>query len=176
MERVWYFAYGSNMQTATFAGRRGVTPSAARAARVRGWRLVVDKPPLVGTTHSFVNIVPDSDAEVFGVAYEITADDMAHIELTEGVSLGNYRRVAIDVIPLEAPHAPRAALTLVSDRRAETLRPSAHYMALLIEGAETHGLPSEWIAFLRALPTAADTPEAATARTQVDRALARLRR
>jgi len=45
--RIWYFAYGSNMQAATFRGRRGIEPLRALAARLPGWRLVLDKPPLV---------------------------------------------------------------------------------------------------------------------------------
>ena len=64
----------------------------------------------------------------------------------------------------------------VSDRRDPQLRPSTIYMALLIEGAEEHGLPAQWIAHLRAIPTAADTAAAAAARRMVDDVLARLKR
>ena len=176
MEPVWYFAYGSNMQTATFGGRRGITPVSAHTARAPGWRLVLDKPPLLGPAPGFANLVPDAGAEVFGVVYEISADDMAHVELTEGVAIDNYRRVEIDVVALAAGPAALRALTLVSDKRAPGLRPSARYMALLIDGAEEHGLPDEWIALLRSLPTAAESFEAAAARALLDDALAKVRR
>ena len=45
MSRVWYFAYGSNMQSATLRGRRGIAYRRALPARVSGWRVVFDKPP-----------------------------------------------------------------------------------------------------------------------------------
>ena len=152
MDRVWYFAYGSNMQAATFAGRRGIAPSRALAARVLGSRLCLDKTPLLPIGESFANLISEAGAETCGVLYEITADEMAHIDLTEGVLLENYRRIEIEAVPLTAT-TPLRAYTLVSDKHSPELQPSEYYMALLIEGAETHGLPPEWIAMLRAIPT-----------------------
>jgi hypothetical protein len=43
---MWYFAYGSTMGSATLRGRRGIAVGRAVAARVPGWRVVFDKPPL----------------------------------------------------------------------------------------------------------------------------------
>lgn len=173
--RVWYFAYGSNMQPATFAGRRGIAPSRAIAARAAGWRLVLDKTPLVPIGESFANLRADPDAVAYGVAYEITADDLAHVDLTEGVLIENYRRVEVDVEPL-AGGEPRRAYTLVSDRCSPDLLPSAYYMTLLIEGAETHGLPAEWIAMLRAVPTCASSAETMEVRAFIQAGLARMKR
>ena len=86
MARVWYFAYGSNMQAATLRGRRGITWASAVPARLAGWRFVCDKPPLLPTMgEAFANLVPEEGAEVYGVLFELEADDLAHVELTEGV-------------------------------------------------------------------------------------------
>src|SRR6185436_7651685 len=82
---VWYFAYGSNMQPATFAGRRGIAAARALPARLAGWQLVFDKPPLLPMGQGMGNVVVAVGAEVFGVAYAITGDDLAHVDLTEGV-------------------------------------------------------------------------------------------
>jgi cation transport regulator ChaC len=174
-DRVWYFAYGSNMQPATFAGRRGIRPSRAVAAQAPGWRLVLDKTPLVPGGASFANLRADADAFAWGVAYEIGADDLAHVDLTEGVLIGNYARVEIDVNPIDASE-PSRAFTLVSDKRSDDLRPSDRYMALLIEGALAHGLPDEWIAMLRAIPTCAESADAIAGRRIVDAGLAAMRR
>jgi gamma-glutamylcyclotransferase len=174
--RISYFAYGSNMQRATFVGRRGIAPATAEPARAAGWRLVLDKPPLIPSSHGFANLVADRDGEVFGVLYALSDEDMAHVELTEGVALGNYRRVEIEVVRLAAALRPTRALTLISDERDPQLRPSTLYLARLIAGAEEHGLPAEWIARLRAIPTAPDSPAAAAARRIIDEALARLKR
>lgn len=181
--RVWYFAYGSNMQPATFAGRRGITPSRALAVRAPGWELVLDKPPLVPIGESFANLVAAPAREVFGVAYEITADDLAHVDLTEGVLIGNYTRIEIAIEPLAGTpcdgttggNHPSRAFTLVADKRAPDLLPSDRYMALLIEGAEHHGLPAAWLAMLRAIPTKAPSLEATAARAIIDAGLSAAR-
>ena len=184
MSHVWYFAYGSNMQLATFAGRRGITPTRALAARARGWELVLDKPPLVPIGESFANLVATAEGEVFGVVYEITADDLGHIDLTEGVLIGNYARVEIAIEPLggEPPDGstgasdpPSRAFTLVADKHAPDLLPSDRYMALLVEGALHHRLPAEWIAKLRAVPTKPSSLEATAARAIIDAGLAAAR-
>jgi len=168
----WYFAYGSNMQTATLRGRRGVAWTRAVAARTRGWRVVFDKPPLVPIPHAFANLVPDPEAESFGVAFEVSAADLAHIELTEGVFVGNYSPVLVPVEPL-APLTgfPREAFSLSSEHRDARRRPSSRYMRIVIEGALEHGLPDAWIETLRAVPCEPEHPTAAALRSLVDRAL-----
>jgi hypothetical protein len=170
---VWYFAYGSNMQTATFRGRRGIRFSRALPARAAGWRLVLDKPPLLPVGHAFANILPDPAAHVLGVLYEISRTDLEHVGLTEGVPIENYRWAEIAVEPLAAP-PPGVVLaaTLISDRRDPALAPSDRYMACLIAGAEEHGLPPEYVAWLRSLPACPETAEAVRFRALMDEVLA----
>jgi len=170
---VWYFAYGSNMHSATLRGRRGVAWKRALPARAPGWRIVFDKPPLVPVGESYANLVGDASSETFGVVYEVSAEDLEHIELTEGVRIENYARVAITVVPLTAPAEPVVAATLVSERRDPSLLPSERYMACVVAGATEHGLPPEWIAFLRAVPARPETAEAALWRPQLDAAMRR---
>ena len=146
---IWYFAYGSNMETATFRGRREIEFGQALAARADGWRLVLDKPPLVPMGSSFANIVADPVAHTFGVLYEIDADGLAHLDLTEGVLIGNYQRIEVAVVPLTPSLSPLDAFTLVSDRRDAELSPSHRYLSCLINGAIEHGLPADWVAHLR---------------------------
>ena len=161
---VWYFAYGSNMQRATLCGRRGIEPLRALAARAAGWRLALDKPPLVPVGEAFANIVPDPHAAVLGVLYELTPADWEHVELTEGVRIGNYRSVTLRASSLAGPALEVDAFALTSDRRDPTLTPSERYMACLVAGAEEHGLPPEYVAFLRGVPARPETPEAAALR------------
>src|SRR5262249_19370755 len=151
-------------------GRRGIVAARAVPARLAGWQLVFDKPPLLPMGQGMGNVVVAAEAAVFGVAYAITADDLAHVDLTEGVLIDNYRRVPVDVAPL-AGGATFEAWTLPSDRRDATLLPSQRYMALLIDGAEHHGLPAEYVTWLRACPAVAESPESTAARVFIDRAL-----
>ncbi|MCW5893166.1 MAG: gamma-glutamylcyclotransferase [bacterium] len=166
---IWYFAYGSNMQRETFCGRRGIVCERAVPVRVPGWRVVFDKPPLLPIGEAFANLVPDPAATAIGVAYAVSADDLAHIELTEGVAIGNYRRVTIPVEPLAAvSDGPCEAASLSSDRRDGSLRPSTRYMGLIIAGALEHGLPEPWLAFLRGVPTGAESALASATRPLLD--------
>ena len=171
---LWYFAYGSNMQSATLRGRRGIGFQRAVAGRLHGWRLVLDKPPLVSIGQSFANIIRDTTAEVLGVLYEISEADLAHLDVTEGVPLGNYQRIEIAVQPLSDGHdATLNAFTLTSDHRDPVLQPSSRYMGLLIDGALEHGLPAEYVAFLRTVPARPETAEAAQFRPLLDQVLRR---
>jgi hypothetical protein len=171
---VWYFAYGSNMQSATLSGRRGVRFRRAVPARAPGWRLVFDKPPLVPMGHATGNILPEPGAETLGVVFEIGAEDLAHIELTEGVLIGNYRRVEVEIAPLApVPSAPAQAFSLSSDRRDPSLRPSVRYMTLVIAGAVEHGLPAGHVEMLRRVPVVEESAEALVLWSFVDEALRR---
>jgi hypothetical protein len=170
---VRYFAYGSNMETATFRGRRGIAFARALPARAPGWRLVLDKPGIVPVGEAFANIVTDPAAAVLGVLYEITEDDLAHVDFTEGVLIDNYRRIEIAVALLAAPDDTLMAHTLVSDRRAPDLLPSDRYMACLIAGAVEHGLPAAYVEFLRQHPARAESAAARAFRPVVDAVLRR---
>ena len=174
-ELVWYFAYGSNMQPATFGGRRGIVPRAAVPTRLAGWQLVFDKPPILPVGGAMANVVESAGSEVLGVAYHVTSTDVAHIDLTEGVMIGNYRRVAVRVAPLVGG-AELEAFTLTSERRDPTLCASHRYMGLLIDGALAHGLPAEYVEWLRQRPAVEETAEAIAARASLDRALGALKK
>ena len=163
---VWYFAYGSNMQSATLRGRRGIVYRRAVAGELRGWRLVVDKPPLFGTSESFANIVRDRSASVWGVLFDIDDADLAHIDLTEGVLIGNYQRIAVDVIAEDGRAV--GAHTLTSERRDASLRPSTRYMELLIAGAVEHRLPASYVEMLQSIEATPPTAESLEFRAMMD--------
>lgn len=178
MERAWYFAYGSNLHTAIFGGRRGVAHYRAVPGRLAGWRLVFDKPPLFPIGESFANLVQDGGASAVGVLYEIEAEELQHIDLTEGVPIGNYARIEVEVETIglhDGLGAAVAAHTLVSENRDPSLCPSHRYMELVIEGARAHGLPAEHIDALRRVPSRPSTPEALAAQQQIDDLIRRLR-
>jgi hypothetical protein len=169
VDLVWYLAYGSNMQSETLRGRRGIAYRRAVPVIAAGWRLVFDKPSLLGTAHSFANVVPDATAEVLGVAFEMTVEDLAHVEHSEGVGFGNYRSIEIAVRPIDATLAdPRRAVTLASDRRDPDRRPSTRYLDLVIAGATEHDLPEAWIARLRGEPAEPESDDSARLRPLLD--------
>ena len=171
---VWYFAYGSNMQTATFRGRRGIEFAEARSGRLAGWRLVFDKPPLVPVGEAFANIIADPEATVLGALYRISEEDLGHIDLTEGVLIGNYQRIPVTVA-LHGSAETVEAFTLTCAQSDPTLKPSTRYMALLIEGAIEHGLPADYVDWLRTVPACEENAVAAKFRPVMDDLFAKRR-
>lgn len=161
------------METATFRGRRGIEYGRAVAARLPGYRLVLDKPPLFPIGESYANLIADASAEVLGVLYEVGEIELAHIDLTEAVPVGNYRWIEVAVVPLVAPQETWPARTLISEKSDPGLRPSRRYMACLIAGALEHGLPLDYVDFLRGIEACEESAESLRLRPHLDRFLAR---
>lgn len=155
---LWYFGYGSNMDTRTFVGRRGMRPREVLAGRLDGWSLAFDLP--VGTGERGVaNLRPRLGAHVWGVLYRITVKEAARLDRSEGVHRGAYTRA--EVVVRTHDQRERGAFTYRSRRSDPGRKPSRRYMGLLLAGARDHGLPEEYVASLRALELAIDERDAA---------------
>jgi hypothetical protein len=84
----------------------------------------------------------------------ITVQQSEHLDRTEGVPRGAYRRIPVSAIVDGSEQI--AAFTYQSDRISLGRKPSARYIRLLIEGAVQHGLPPGYIRYLRNFELAAD--------------------
>jgi len=84
----------------------------------------------------------------------ITVEQSKHLDRTEGVPRGAYRRIPVNAIVDGREQI--AAFTYQSDRISLGRKPSARYMGLLIEGAVHHGLPPSYLRYLRNFELAAD--------------------
>jgi len=153
---LWYFAYGSNMSRAIFVERRGMHPAAAMPGWVAGYRLCFDLPIGPGE-RGVANIVADSGARTWGVLYCITADAGERLDRSEGVQGGFYRRHAVAVTAADAQIID--AFTYVSLYASPERKPSPRYMGLLLDGAREHGLPAEYVTYLRGFALARDERE-----------------
>jgi cation transport regulator ChaC len=174
VSRTFYFAYGSNMESSTLSGRRGIEWSRSAPAVARGWRLTVDKPSLLGTGEAMATIEADPGGEVWGVLFDIAQADYEHLELTEGVLIDHYRRTTIEVAPSHSWDTPLVdAVTLVSADHDPTLKPTTRYMNLLVAGAVEHGLPGSWVETLRRIEAVEEKAEHAALRPYFDRAMRR---
>ncbi len=150
---VWYFGYGSNVDRGTFLGRRRMRPLAARVAVLEGWALHFDLPVGPGE-RGVANLRPDFGARTWGVCWQISHVQAVHLDRSEGVPRGAYRRQPVEVETRDG--ARLSAFTYCSERGVAGRKPSRRYLGLLLAGAREHGLPDDWIAFLRGLEPAAD--------------------
>ncbi|KAL0484498.1 gamma-glutamyl cyclotransferase domain-containing protein [Acrasis kona] len=157
-ENVWYLAYGSNMNSKVFKGRRQIKPMQSMAARVPGWTLDFHLPsmpyfePGMACVH---RIEEGEDAqELHGVLYEVTADDYAHIRRTEGGGYKDtgYQDTDVECITYEGKKIHAKTLIRPSNHyQVENLLPSMRYITIIRDGAKEHGLSSEYLEYLNSL-------------------------
>jgi cation transport regulator ChaC len=153
---LWYFAYGSNLDPATFLGRRGMRPLATRIGVLRDFELRFDLPVGPGE-RGVANVAPRAGEHVWGALYQLTHADAERLDRTEGVPQGVYRRLAVEVHGQGG--GALAAFTYRSAISRPERRPSRRYLGLLLAGARELALPPDWIARLRAWPLAVDERE-----------------
>jgi gamma-glutamylcyclotransferase len=141
------------MNRGIFENRRGMRPVQARPAVLENYRIRFNLPIGRGE-RGVANLESWEGARVWGVLYLITTYEAEHLDRTEGVPLGGYRRIQVSVSVDGAQEIE--AFTYQSDKISPRRKPSPRYMALLIEGAVQHGLPPDYIDYLRGFELALD--------------------
>jgi gamma-glutamylcyclotransferase len=141
------------MNRGIFEDRRGMRPIRAQSAVLANYRLCFNLPIGRGE-RGVANLESHEGAQVWGVLYLITTERAGHLDRTEGVPSGGYRRISVDVIVDGGEKIE--AFTYQSDKISSGRKPSPRYIALLIEGAVQHGLPPDYIHYLRSFELALD--------------------
>ena len=149
----WYLAYGSNMNREIFESRRGMRPIQAQPALLEDYRLRFDLAVGPGE-RGVANLESQAGARIWGVLYLITVEQSEHLDRTEGVPRGAYRRVPVSAVVDGSERI--AAFTYQSNRISLGRKPSPRYLGLLIEGATQHSLPPDYLNYLRNFELAAD--------------------
>lgn len=151
---VLYLAYGSNLNSATFEGRRGIKPLSATVVTVPTLQLVFNLPGIAYLEPRVANVQPldpsSRNPPLVGVVYEVTQTDYATIIATEGGG-ASYQDVLVDCIPISSSSAPIKAHTLLAPAvktRAGPAQASARYLGLITVGAEERGLPEGYRSYL----------------------------
>jgi gamma-glutamylcyclotransferase len=149
----WYLGYGSNMNRDIFESRRGMRPIQTHPALLENYRLRFNLAIGPGE-RGVANLESEAGARIWGVLYLITVEQSEHLDRTEGVGRGTYRRIPVSAIVNGSEQIP--AFTYQSERITVGRKPSARYIRLLIEGATQHGLPPGYLRYLRNFELAAD--------------------
>jgi gamma-glutamylcyclotransferase (GGCT)/AIG2-like uncharacterized protein YtfP len=141
----WYFAYGSNLDTAQMVERIGpfIRRREARRAWLDGYRLAFNKKGLDGTGRA--NIVPDPAGTVWGVVYLTTPEDLSKMDQYEGVPSGHYQRKTVRVRFEDGVELDAVTYVASSAFVDNSLRPSYDYLQAILKGAREHKLPEDYI-------------------------------
>ena len=99
-----------------------------------------------------------AEGGAWGVVYDMTLEDWAALHPFEGhLSVGHpenrYDLVEVDVRMDCGAIAARTYIAMPDPARPDPGLTSVSYLRQLIDGALAHGLPAEYIAMLRAVPT-----------------------
>ncbi|MCH8037434.1 MAG: gamma-glutamylcyclotransferase [Proteobacteria bacterium] len=124
-------------------------PAAWRAGRIEGYRLRFNLEGRPRGKAAPANVAPDPGAEVWGVLYGITRQQLVHLDSTEGVPGRRYRHLWVEAEDLEG-NALRA-VTYIAEGKETDGKPSLRYITLLRQGARAHGLPEHYLRFLDAV-------------------------
>ncbi|MEQ9454746.1 MAG: gamma-glutamylcyclotransferase family protein [Phycisphaeraceae bacterium] len=151
-----YFAYGSNLDPHQMDDRCPGHHVHARGF-VRGYRLTFPR-DCVSWAGGVASIEPVEGCEVWGVLYDLTADHLETLDLYEGVAEGDYWRETIDVVLDGGRTVPAIVYIAAADEGGPT-PPSRQYLEAIVRGAQSHGLPSDYIAGLQKTPV--NTPKPA---------------
>lgn len=149
----FYFAYGSNMLIRRLAVD-GRAPSAkpVTVGYVTGRRLVFDKVGKDGSGKCDAEKSASESDRVYGVVFRMATTDKERLDRIEGLG-GGYAEEPVEV---QVAGGSLEALTYVATRKSDAVRPFEWYKALVLAGAEEHGLPETHIEKIRAVETIPD--------------------
>jgi gamma-glutamylcyclotransferase (GGCT)/AIG2-like uncharacterized protein YtfP len=174
MDSVAYFAYGSNMLLQRLQPRCK-SARVSGVASVPGYRLAFSKRSKDGSGKA--TLVPDPAARVYGVVFEIAAEDATELDRIEGRGKG-YERIE-DLAALTHPEGQPITVTayIAHDGFLDaSLQPYDWYRDLVVRGAEQHRLPDDYLATLRATRVLADPDLKRRTRVEAQAILAALER
>ena len=141
-----YAAFGSNMDPRRMSDRCPHSPLRSTGWLV-GWRLTFG-----GEEHGWdgalATIVEDPLDQVFVAIYDVTDEDVSHLDVLESADTGLYRKTKVRVSTLLGE---QLAWAYVLDAYEGGL-PSASYLGILADAAEAADAPQDYVAALRSRP------------------------
>ena len=116
---------------------------------LEGWRLTFGGEDL-GWQGALATVVEADNERVFVVLYEVSDNDEQALDRWDGATLGYYSKLKVRVATLEGDTV--AWLYVINDYEGGL--PSARYLGLVADAAESAGAPEDYVAWLRSRPCA----------------------
>jgi gamma-glutamylcyclotransferase (GGCT)/AIG2-like uncharacterized protein YtfP len=112
-----------------------------------GWRLTFGGEEL-GWEGALATIVEDPLEQVFVAVYDVTDEDVTHLDALESADTGLYRKIRVRVATMTGEEV---AWAYVLDAYEGGL-PSASYLGILADAAEAADAPQDYVKALRSRP------------------------
>jgi len=120
---------------------------AAATGWLSGWRLSFGGEEL-GWDGALAMVVPDPSSQVFVALYDLSPHDHEVLDYWESADTGLYNKIKLRILTLDGDVL---AWVYVLDGYEGGL-PSARYLGLIAEAAQTAGAPDDYVAELRSRP------------------------
>jgi gamma-glutamylcyclotransferase (GGCT)/AIG2-like uncharacterized protein YtfP len=140
---VWYFAYAGDMSRVQMHSRAGEIAE-EKNGKLENYEIVFNKKARGGSATA--NIRPASGKAVHGVLFRIPESGLKALERLQGVPQ-HYRRIEVTVTDSEGNRMPAQAF--IASKVDKGLRPAGHYVQAILQGADEHQLPADYIAELK---------------------------
>ena len=147
-EKIYYFAYGSNMNPERMK-ERGADYTHIESYTLRGYRLTFNKVSSREQGRGCANIVPDENWVVEGIIYKISVEGLYNLDSIEGYPV-EYDRVRL-VMDLGGSKETVKTYIAQPGKTREGLRPARSYMEHLLKARDF--LSEEYYNYLRNLKT-----------------------
>ncbi len=137
--KVWYFAYGSNLDQESMRRRVGRWYD-LRPALLKGYKLIFD---IYSSSWrgGVADVVEDANSVVYGAAYLLDEEQIEKLDKYEGVPILYHRRK----VAVEAGGSTLEAFIYVGSNRRQAIKPSYEYLSLMIKGLKKLGYGEEVI-------------------------------
>jgi len=83
MNKIYYYAYGSNMSEQRMIDR-GLTPLNKQIGYLEEFKFLINKKSFKNPSMGFANVIPDENSTVEGVLYEVYESDIKKLDKFEG--------------------------------------------------------------------------------------------
>jgi hypothetical protein len=144
-----YAAYGSNLDPEQMLSRCPHSP-VLRTGWLKGWRIGFGGEDQ-GWEGALATIVEEPGGHVFVALYDMTEADEATLDGWEGADSGLYTKIRVRAHSLGAGPEGLLAWTYVLNEYEGGL-PSARYLGVMADAAETAGAPDDYVTELRSRP------------------------
>jgi hypothetical protein len=141
-----YAAYATNLDARQMSRRAPHSPLRG-TGWLDGWRLTFGGEQL-GWEGSLATVVEDLIDQVFVALYDVAPMDEEGLDRWQGLQLGLYRKVRLRAVTLEGD-VPVWTYVL---NDYEGGLPSARYLGLIADAAESAGAPYDYVMDLRKRP------------------------
>lgn len=115
-----------------------------KTGKIENYEIVFNKKARGGSATA--NIRPASGKTVYGVLFKIPESALRTLDRFEGAPQ-HYRRIEVNVTDSEGNRVPAQAF--IATKVDKGLRPASHYMQAILQGAEEHHLPAEYVEELK---------------------------